>query len=121
MDLTPFGLSRIGLYYSIGEDTFAGPNPKNGTRNDVIYAVSLAKTWTPRDMTGCGNFTTFVEFYNTTNIDGVEPESTTVNMTPGVRVNLTHNNVLMAGLDLPIASPHAFNETFRVTYIYDFE
>ena len=70
VDLTQCGLKRVGLYYSFGEETYVGPNPKAGTRNDVIYAVSLAKTWTTRDVPVFGNFSTFVEFYNTTNVDG---------------------------------------------------
>ena len=41
------------------------------TRNDLTYAVSLAKTWNDPDMPVFGNFTTFVELYNTTDLDGI--------------------------------------------------
>jgi hypothetical protein len=121
MDLTPFGLYKVGLYGSIGPDTYAGPEPQGEKRDDLSYTVALAKTWTERTTPIFGNFTTFVEWYNTTNLNGGHPESTTVNMTPGIRFHFTYNNVIIAGVDLPVASPHAFNEAFRVTYIYDFE
>jgi len=120
-DLTCYGLKKVGLYYSIGPETYAGPVQPGEKHNDLVYAVALAKTWTTRDVPFYGNFTTFVEWYATTNLDGDHTDSTTVNMTPGIRLHLTHNNVMIAGIDLPIASPHAFNETFRLTYIYDFE
>ncbi len=120
-DLTCFGLKKVGLYWSIGPDTYAGPEPAGEKRDDLSYAVALAKTWTTRDVPFYGNFTTFVECYATTNLNGGRTDSTTVNMTPGIRFNLTHNNLIIAGIDLPVASPHAFDETFRLTYVYDFE
>ncbi|MGO9020576.1 MAG: hypothetical protein ACLQVJ_19725 [Syntrophobacteraceae bacterium] len=120
-DLTCYGLTKVGFYYSIGPEAYAGPEPSGEKHSDLTYDIALAKTWTERDVPLCGNFTTFVELYNTTNLDGDHPESSEVNMTPGIRVHLTHNNVIIAGIDLPIASPHAFDETYRLTYIYDFE
>jgi hypothetical protein len=120
-DLTCYGLKKVGFYYSIGPDTFAGPVNPGEKHNDLAYTVALAKTWTERDVPLYGNFTTFVEWYAVTNLDGDRTDSTTFNMTPGIRLHLTHNNVLIAGVDVPVASPHAFYETFRLTYIYDFE
>ena len=42
-------------------------------------------------------------------------------MTPGIRFNLTHSNVVIAGIDLPFSHPPCFHATYRLTYIYDFE
>lgn len=119
--MTRFGLKRVGLYYSLQEDTYTGP--ANGSkRNDLAYDVSVAKTWTDRDK---GNFTTFVELYATTNLDGPENERglhyTEVNVTPAIHYNLSRNNVLMFGVDLPVSNPHDFTKTYRLTYIYDFD
>ncbi len=119
-DLTGIGLSRVGLYYSIQEDTYAGPAAAGSKRNDLTYDVSLAKTWTDRATPVFGNFTTFVELYATTNLDGSDSGHTDVNVTPAIRFNLSRNNILMAGVDLPVSSPHEFTKTYRLTYIYDF-
>ena len=120
-DLTGLGLKRVGLYYSLQEDTYAGP-AEGAKRNDLAYDVSVAKTWTDRDK---GNFTTFVELYATTNLDGPANARglryTEVNVTPAIHYNLTRNNVLMFGVDLPVSSPHDFTKTYRLTYVYDFD
>ncbi len=124
-DLTGLGLKRVGLYYSLQEDTYAGPGAAGAKRNDLLYDVSLAKTWTEHDKPLLGNFTTFVELYSTTNLDGPYRERglgySVVNVTPALHVNLTRNNVLMGGVDFPVSSPHDFTKTFRLTYIYDFD
>jgi hypothetical protein len=123
-DLTGIGLKRVGLYYSVQEDTYTGPAAAGSKRNDLAYDVSIAKTWTDRATPLFGNFTTFVELYATTNLDGPQSERglcyTEVNVTPAFRVNLTRNNILMGGVDLPVSNPHDFTKTFRLTYIYDF-
>lgn len=119
-DLTNLGLSRVGLYYSIQEDVYTGPGAAGAKRNDFAYDVSLAKTWTDRTTPLFGNFTTFVELYATTNLDGSDSGHTDVNVTPAIRFNLSRNNILMAGVDLPVSSPHDFVKTYRLTYIYNF-
>ena len=48
-DLAPIGLQRVGLYYHVQEETFAGPGKAGGRRNDLTYDISLAKTWTRPD------------------------------------------------------------------------
>jgi hypothetical protein len=124
-DLTGLGLKRVGLYYSLTEDTYAGPAAAGSKRNDLLYDVSLAKTWTEKTTPLFGNFTTFVELYSTTNLDGPSSDRglsySEVNVTPAFRFDLTHNNTLMGGIDFPVSSPHDFTKTFRLTYIYRFE
>jgi len=124
-DLTPLGLKRVGLYYSLQEDTYTGPAAKGSKRNDLLYDVSVAKTWTEKNTPLFGNFTTFVELYSTTNLDGPGREQglpySVVNVTPAIHLNLTRNNVLMFGVDFPVSNPHDFGKTYRLTYVYDFE
>jgi hypothetical protein len=119
-DLTCYGLSRVGLYYSIGEETYVGPANAGQKHNDLVYDVTLAKTWTEPNTPCFGNFTTFVEFYNTTNLDGNEDGNNAANVTPGFRVTLWPKNILMGGVDLPLSSPHDFNMAYRLTYIRNF-
>ncbi|MGO9311999.1 MAG: hypothetical protein ACLQDI_04590 [Syntrophobacteraceae bacterium] len=119
-DLTCYGLSRVGLYYSIGEETYVGPANEGRKHNDLVYDVSVAKTWTEPNTPCFGNFTTFVEFYNTTNLDGNEDGNNAANVTPGFRVTIFPKNVLMGGVDLPLSSPHDFAATYRLTYIRNF-
>jgi hypothetical protein len=118
-DLTSIGLNRVGLYYSIQEDAYAGPAKPGSKHNDLAYDVSLAKTWTEPKTPVFGNFTTFAEVYGTTNLDG-DDQTSVFNITPGVRFTLGHGNVLMGGVDLPLSHPHDFAVTYRVTYILNF-
>ena len=119
-DLTRLGLARTGLYFHAQEETYAGPGDAGEKRNDITYAISLAKTWTRPDMPILGNFTTFVEGYGTTNLDGDEKGVTTVTVTPGIRTTLGHGNVLMAGVDIPVSNPHPYGVMYRLTYIINF-
>ena len=119
-DLTCYGLKRVGLYFSIGPETYVGPANAGQKRNDLVYDVSLAKTWTEPNVPCFGNFTTFVEVYNTTNLDGSENGANAANVTPGIRVTLFPKNILMGGVDLPISSPNDFHATYRLTYIINF-
>jgi len=119
-DLTSCGLKRVGLYFSLGEEEYVGPTKAGQKHRDLVYDLSLAKTWTEPTVKCFGNFTTFVEFYNTTNLDGLETGANAANVTPGFRVTLFPKNVLMGGIDLPLNTPHDFNETYRLTYIINF-
>ena len=118
--MTCYGLSRVGLYFSIGPETYVGPTNDGQKHNDVVYDVSVAKTWTEPNTPCFGNFTTFVEFYNTTILDGSEYGNNAANVTPGFRVTLWPKNVLMGGIDLPLSSPHDFVAAYRLTYIRNF-
>jgi len=119
-DLTCYGLKRVGLYYSIGPETYVGPSNAGQKHNDLVYDVSVAKTWTEPNVPCFGNFTTFVELYNTTNLDGTDNGDNAANVTPGFRVTLFPKNILMGGIDLPVSSPNDFRATYRLTYIINF-
>lgn len=119
-DLTPLGLPRVGLYFHVQEETYIGPGVKGAKRNDMTYDISLAKTWVKPGVPVVGNFTTFVEGYGTTNLDGDKWGSTMVTITPGFRTTLWHNNVLMGGVDIPVTGPRPFDAIFRLTYIINF-
>jgi hypothetical protein len=120
LGLDRIGLNRVGLYYHIQEETYVGPAAAGSKRNDLTYAVSLAKTWTDPDVPFIGNLTTFVEVCATTNLDGWDKGHTDLNITPGVRLTLGHGHVLIAGIDLPLSNPHEFHFAPRLTYIYNF-
>ena len=122
-DLTGLGLNRVGLYYSIQENAYTGTG-KAGKNNDLAFASALAKTWTDPHMPIVGGFTTFVELYGTSDLDGTARKNY-LNVTPGIHTKLGHDklgheHVLMAGADFPATNPRAFNTTYRVTYVFDF-
>jgi hypothetical protein len=119
-DLTCIGLKRVGLYYSIQYEGYEGAAKAGSKHNDIVYAASLARTWTSRDTRFIGNFTTFCEVYGTTALDGSARGSSAINVTPGIRFNITRTNVIMAGVDLPVSNPHDFDATYRLTYIINF-
>jgi len=118
-DLASIGLKRTGLYWHVQEETYAGPAAAGVRRNDLTYDLSLAKTWTGPDAF-LGNATTFLEAYGRTDLDGNTSGLTTVTLTPGVRVNIAHRHILMAGVDFPVTEPRPFDRTIRVTYIFNF-
>jgi hypothetical protein len=118
-DLAPLGLKRTGLYYHVQEETLAGPAKPGDRRNDVTYAVSLAKTWTsPEGL--FGNTTTFVEAYGKTDLDGKDSGHTIITVTPGIRATFAHRHIVMAGVDFPLTNPQPFERIFRLTYICSF-
>jgi len=118
-NLSPLGLNRVGLYYHVQEETAAGPTKSGAVRNDLNYAISLAKTWTAAD-SFFGNASTFVEAYGKTNLDGKDQGQTIVTITPGVRATFAHRHIVMAGVDLPVANPRPYERIIRLTYIYSF-
>ncbi len=118
-DLTPLGLHRIGLYWHLQEETWIGPTPAGGRRNDLTYDLTLAKTWTS-PTSRLENFTTFVEAFSKTDLDGPNRGHAVVTLTPGFRFNLHHHHVIMTGVDLPVTAPRPFEQILRVTYIYSF-
>ena len=109
----------MGLYDHLQEETLAGPTPSGARRNELTYAVSLAKTWSSPESL-FGNATTFLEAYAKTDLDGEFSSRTLVTVTPGIRVTLFHRNILMAGLEFPVTAPKPYERIFRITYIYNF-
>ncbi len=118
-DLASLGLKRTGLYYHVQEETLAGPVKAGGRRNDLTYAVSLAKTWTSPDSL-FGNATTFIEAYGKTDLDGNDSGHTVLTLTPGVRATFAHRHIVMAGVEFPVTNPQPFDRIVRLTYIYNF-
>ena len=119
-DLTPFGLTGAGLYYSIMESAYLGPPTGTGIRNDLTYDVSLAKTWTGTDAAGLRNFTTFLEAFANSSLDGTVHGRTNASLTPGIRFSLGKDQTIVAGIVLPASSPRLYEATYRLAYIYTF-
>lgn len=118
-DLTPYGLSRVGLYFSVLGDNYVGPHPLGAKETDVIYDATLAKTWT-EPTANLQNLTTFAEFVGQTDLGGSFSGKTVVVVTPGFRFGIGHNQFLMAGVDLPISHPRPYSWGLRLTYIFDY-
>jgi hypothetical protein len=116
-DLSPLGAGRLGLYYDVIDEAYAGSAPGGMTRNDLAYGTALAKTWTkPTDPVA--NLSTFVEVSAATTLNGTERNRTQVNATPGVQFVIGGRNVLMFGVDFPLTHPSDTRNVYRVTYIY---
>jgi hypothetical protein len=114
-------LGRFGLYYSFTYENLLGPLPKAGARsNDISYDISLAETWTSSETPVVGNFTTFVEFFGTTDLDGTSTTPTVISVTPGIRFWFVPKNSLTFGVELPLVSTPPFNIIYRLTYILNF-
>lgn len=118
-DLTTLGLRRAGVYWHVQGETEWGPGAPGARRNDLTYDLSLAQTWSRPD-SGLGNFSTFLEAYAKTDLDGPHSSRTGVTLTPGFRFNLYHHHVVMFGVDIPVTTPRPFDQIFRLTYIYSF-
>lgn len=81
--------------------------------------LSLAKTWTSPDGR-FGNFSTFLETYARTDLDGPEVGHKVVSLTPGLRFNVRHHHVFMLGIELPVTHSKPYEQIIRFTYIYAF-
>jgi hypothetical protein len=114
------GLPQVGVYYSLTWDNVHGPYAHGARTNDLGYAVSLAKTWTDGRTPVLGYFSTFLEMFATTDLDGATARHTAVSLTPGVRFWFLPQHSLTLGVDFPVSQPHPNSEVFRVTYILNF-
>jgi hypothetical protein len=114
------GLPQVGLYYSLTWDNVHGPYAHGARTNDLGYAVSLAKTWTDGTTPILGYFTTFLEMFATTDLDGNAAHHTAASLTPGVRFWFVPQHSLTLGVDFPVSQPHPYSEVFRITYILNF-
>jgi hypothetical protein len=120
-DLYPLlGLSRTGLYYSVSYEALVGKHTNGARENDIAYDVSLARTWTRSRTPVFGNFTTFLEAFATTDLDGTKSGHTVATLTPGVRFWFYPENSLTLGADLPVSGPHPNSDVLRATYILNF-
>ncbi len=113
-------LGRFGLYGSFQYDNFVGPHKSGATQSDIGYDLSIAETWTAPTTPVFGNFTTFLEAFGTTLLDGANSGKTTVSLTPGIRFWFIPENSFTFGVDLPVTHAPAFHEIFRANYILNF-
>jgi hypothetical protein len=114
------GLDRVGVYYSITWDNLSGPIGPGLRTNSLGYDLSLAKTWTDAKTSFVGNFSTFLELFATTDLNGKTTNHTAVSLTPGFRFWFVPENSLTFGVDLPVSYPHPYSEVYRLTYILNF-
>jgi len=114
------GLGKFGLYYSFQYEDLLGPHKLGATQNDIGYDVSLAETWTAPSTKFFGNFTTFVEFFGQTFLDGASSGKTNVTVTPGFRFWFVPENSISFGVDFPVSSKPAIHDVYRATYILNF-
>jgi hypothetical protein len=113
-------LGRFGLYYSFQYENLAGAHKVGATQNDISYDVSVTETWTSPTTPVFGNFTTFLEAFATTILDGANSGKTTVSLTPGFRFWFIPENSFSVGVDIPVTKAPAFHSIFRATYILNF-
>jgi hypothetical protein len=118
-------LYRTGLYYSFVYQELVGHHNLGQPQNDVIYDVTVAKTWTDMRTPIFGNLTTFLEANATTYLDGFGANNlheghTIGTLTPGTRFWLFPANSLMVGCDIPVTNSNPFGYVFRATYILNF-
>jgi len=118
-DLSARGAGRLGLYYDLIDEAYAGSSTAGTTSNDVAYGLALAETWTrPTDVVG--NLSTVVEFSGATELNGTARNTTQLTATPGIQFVLGGRNVLMLGVDIPLTHPSDTRDVYRFTYIYAF-
>lgn len=113
-------LGRFGLYYSFQYENLLGPHAVGAMQNDISYDVSFAETWTQPTTPVFGNFTTFVEFFGQSALDGANSGKTNVTVTPGIRFWFIPQNSFTVGVDLPISSKPAVHSVVRANYILNF-
>jgi hypothetical protein len=113
-------LRRVGLYYSLQYENLQGSHAAGAKENDLSYDLSIAKTWTEPTTPVVGNFTTFLEAYATTDLDGENKGVTVVTLTPGIRFWFAPENSFMLGIDFPVSNNPPFREVYRFTYLLSF-
>ena len=117
-DLTPFGLPRVGLYYSVSESVYLGPPTGSGIRNDLTYAVSLAKTWT--GPAGMRDFTTFIEAFANSALDGRVEGRTNSSLTAGISLPVGKSQTIIVGVVIPTTKPRGYEAAYELQYVFHF-
>jgi hypothetical protein len=113
-------LGKFGLYYSFQYENLVGNSASNILKNDISYDISFAETWTSPTTCVFGNFTTFLEFFGQTFLDGPNSGKTNITVTPGFRFWFIPENSISFGVDLPITHLPAVHNVYRATYILNF-
>jgi hypothetical protein len=114
------GLGRMGLYGSLQYENLQGPAKPGARTKGISGDVSLAKTWTEPTTPGFRNFTTFVEFFATQDLDGPSKDHTIASFTPGLRSWFAKGHSITLGEDLPMGARGTFTRVLRLTYIMNF-
>jgi len=113
-------LGRFGLYGSFQYESLVGSRKAGAATNDVSYDISIAETWTSPETPVVGNFTTFLEAFGTTPLDGAASGKTTVSLTPGIRFWFIPKNSFTVGVDFPVKNATTFHTVLRTNYILNF-
>ena len=113
-------LGKFGLYYSFQYENLLGNHAASATKNDISYDVSIAETWTTPTTKFFGNFTTFLEAFAQTFLDGSNSGKTNVTLTPGFRFWFIPENSISFGVDFPVSHLPAVHTVYRATYILNF-
>jgi hypothetical protein len=113
-------LGPVGLYYSLKWENLLGPADAGDERNALVWDVSVARTWTAPDTPIVGTFTTFLEAWMATALDGDAAGKLNFALTPGVRFWFLPENSLILGVDIPLNSGAPYSATWRATYFLGF-
>jgi hypothetical protein len=113
-------LGKFGLYYSFQYENLVGNSANNILKNDISYDISFAETWTQPTTCVFGNFTTFLEFFGQSFLDGPNSGKTNITVTPGFRFWFIPENSISFGVDFPITHTPAIHNVYRATYILNF-
>lgn len=113
-------LGPVGLYYSLKWVNVLGPIEQGEAHNFLSWDVSVARSWTRPDLPGFGRFTTFLEAWMETALDGDAAGKLNFTLTPGVRFWFLPENSIILGADIPLNSAAPYSVTWRATYFLGF-
>jgi hypothetical protein len=113
-------LGPVGLYYSLKWVNVLGPLEPEEPHNYLSWTVSAARQWTPPDFPVVGNFTTFLEAWMETALDGAPAGKLNFTLTPGIRFWFLPENSVILGVDIPLNNSAPYSATWRATYFLGF-
>lgn len=108
---------QLGLYYSVGFDSFTAV-PVSGERHtQASVIVTPAKTLLPTSAPVVGALTVFLENVVQSDLDGTHSGRTSYGLSPGVRFSPAKENWFLFGVDLPVAGYRNADAIYRFSYI----
>ena len=113
-------LGPVGLYYSLKWVNVLGSLEPEEPHNILSWTISAARQWTPPDFPVVGNFTTFLEAWMETALDGAPAGKLNFTLTPGVRFWFLPENSVILGVDIPLNNSAPYSATWRATYFLGF-
>lgn len=130
-DLTKCGLYRTGLYTTLeyvdrhGRGPVVDPavaEPELATSKELVYGLTLAKTFDPDRGEKSLELTLFAEALADHQIDGTRKNQTDVTITPGIRLAPWRDgrNWLEFGVELPVTDNRSLDRRYLVTFLKDF-